>query len=87
MQKLFTVEIEDSSFSPSKLKITRRSNVTWVSKDSIPHSLVSDPGSKSGIGSGIMEEGDKYTAQFITAGTYAYHCKFHNEERGKIVVE
>ncbi len=87
VQKLFTIDIEDSSFNPSELKITPGSNVTWVNKDSIPHSLVSDSGSKSGIGSGIMEEGNKYTVQFITTGTYAYHCKFHNEERGKIVVE
>jgi amicyanin len=87
VQKVFTVEISNFEFSPAELKISVGSNVTWVNRDTTPHTATSDSGGKGGISSTILENGDRYTKQFMTVGTYPYHCNFHNSMKGKIVVE
>lgn len=87
VEKEFTIKINNFAFSPSELKISAGSNVTWVNEDSTPHTVNSDTGGRGGIGSGILDPGMSYTKQFLTAGTYPYHCNFHSSMKGKIVVE
>ncbi len=79
-----TVTIQNFSFNPSTLTISVGSSVTWTNKDSVDHTVTSDTGL---FQSGTLANGQSYTYQFTTAGTYNYSCSIHPNMHGKIVVQ
>ena len=68
------------SFRPASLTVTVGDTVEWKNTTEAPHTVTSDAG-------GPLDGGGNYTFTFDTAGTFAYHCNFHPNMQGTVVVE
>src|ERR1700691_2763445 len=78
------VSIDNFSFAPMEMTISKGTQVTWVNKDDVPHTVVSvDHKFKSQA----LDTDEKFSFTFQDAGTYAYFCSVHPMMTGKIVVK
>jgi len=79
------VGIADYKFTPSELKVSRGTTVTWINKEKrTSHSvLFLDPGATE---SDRLFPGESYSRTFDKAGSYSYRCGPHEEMQGKIEV-
>ena len=85
-EKLATneVSIDNFSFTPTELTISMGTQVTWVNKDDVPHTVVSvDHNFKSKA----LDTDEKFSFTFRDAGTYEYYCSVHPKMTGKIIVK
>ncbi len=70
-----TVNMQNVSFVPNTLTITKGTTITWQNKDSYSHTSTSDtPGLWD---TGDIPGGSSKTTTFNTAGTFHYHCTYH----------
>jgi hypothetical protein len=78
----------DFSFSPGTLTISVGDTVTWTNNSSsdTPHTSTSDTGAWD---SGTVNVGQSFSHTFASAGTFPYHCSFHQAQGmvGTIVVQ
>jgi plastocyanin len=78
------VDIDNFSFTQMEITIARGTQVTWVNKDDVPHTVVSvDHKFKSRA----LDTDEKFSFTFQDAGTYAYFCSVHPMMTGKVVVK
>ncbi|HEV2109612.1 MAG TPA: cupredoxin domain-containing protein [Thermomicrobiales bacterium] len=77
------VTIRDFAFNPPTLEIPAGTTVTWINEDQAPHTATGDQGE---FDSGRLDPGQSYSQTFDQPGTYAYHCDFHPEMTGTIIV-
>jgi plastocyanin len=82
-----TVDIDNFAYEPKTLTVTRGTEVTWVNRDDVPHTVTSDEG--EALDSGNLTEGKEFSERFLEDGTFEYHCEVHGKDRmsGTIVVE
>lgn len=76
-------------FDPSPLQIKNGSIVTWINKDSNPHSVVSgdpDNGPDNKIDSGIIDSGKNFSHTFNKLETINYFDSFNTKITGTIEV-
>jgi plastocyanin len=78
------VAIENFTYGPLAITVKKGTAVTWTNKDSAAHTVTADKG--QGPASGTLQQGDKYTFTYNTAGTFTYHCNFHGNMTGTVVV-
>src|SRR5215210_7309121 len=78
-----TVEIRNNAFNPPQLNVAPGTTVTFVNRDSVPHTATADNGL---FDSGQLAPGASYPVVLEGAGTVTYHCYLHPETRGSIVV-
>lgn len=78
-----TIHIKNSTFSPETLKVNVNATVFWVNDDNIVHTVTADD---LKFDSGDIPSSSAFKLMFDNAGTYTYHCKYH-QEKGTIVVE
>ena len=88
-----SIAIKDMAFDPQVLSVEwvegyRGScfpcpQVTWTNNDDKPHTITSDTGD---FDSGPIGPGEQWTWTFIQAGTYDYHCTYHEEMTGTVEV-
>ena len=88
-----SIAIKDMAFDPQVLTVEwvegyRGScfpcpQVTWTNNDDKPHTITSDTGD---FDSGPIGPGEQWTWTFIQAGTYDYHCTYHEEMTGTVDV-
>jgi len=78
------VEIKDFAFAPAELDIAVGTTVTWTNDDTAPHTATQDGG---GFQSGKLDQSASYSFTFDTAGTFEYHCEYHPNMHGTIVVK
>src|SRR5215218_9802860 len=78
-----TVEILTNAFTPPQLNVAPGTTVTFVNRDSVPHTVTADNGL---FDSGELAPGASYPVVLEGAGTVTYHCYLHPEMRGSIVV-
>jgi len=72
------VEMKNTAYSPTKIKIKKGTTVTWTNKDSIEHDVAPDQPSAAFVGSnGLLSKGESYSFTFNTVGTFTYHCTPH----------
>ncbi len=76
------VIIEGFAFQPATLTVAKGGVVTWVNRDSTPHTVVGE-----GFESPRLNKGDSWSHTFDTPGTFDYHCGLHPSMTGQIVVE
>jgi plastocyanin len=70
-----TFVMQPMSFSPSSMTVAIGTTVTWKNSDGIAHTSTSDtPGLWD---TGNMAPGTSATTTFNTAGTFAFHCRYH----------
>jgi plastocyanin len=78
------VSIDNFSFAPMEMTIPAGSQVTWINKDDVPHTVVSvDHQFKSKA----LDTDEKFSFTFPNPGTYEYFCSVHPKMTGKIVVK
>lgn len=77
------VSIENMTFTPKTITVPAGATVHWNNNDSVAHTVTADDNS---FDSGSIEGKGSFTHTFDTAGTYKYHCTFHNSMTGTVVV-
>jgi plastocyanin len=78
------VNIDNFSFAPMEMTISAGSQVTWINKDDVPHTVVSvDHQFKSKA----LDTDEKFSFTFSNPGTYEYFCSVHPKMTGKIIVK
>jgi plastocyanin len=78
-----TVQVVDFAFDPGTLTVPAGATVTWTNAGSRPHTVTADDGS---FDSGRLDPGEQFSQVFEQPGTFTYHCGFHPEMQGSIVV-
>jgi plastocyanin len=79
-----SVSIANMSYSPSSLTVKKGTTVTWTNNDDVAHTVTADSG--NAFDSGNMDKGKNFSHTFDTAGTFAYHCTYHSNMHGKVIV-
>ena len=77
------VRIDNFSFGPQTLTVAVGTEVVWVNRDDIPHTIVSADGI---FKSKVRDTDEKFSYQFAKSGTYPYFCSLHPKMTGKIFV-
>jgi plastocyanin len=78
------VNIANFAFSPSTLTVSRGTTVTWTNHDAAAHSVKSN--GSGPLHSGSLSQGESYSFQFNSPGTYSYHCCFHPSMVATVIV-
>jgi len=79
-----TVLIQNFSFKPAHITIKRGTKVTWINKDTAPHTATAINGKS--FHSPVLRKGQSYSHTFKTAGKWGYYCKIHPDMRGSVTV-
>src|SRR5215207_2089275 len=79
----FEVQVIDFAFEPAAVTVPAGATVTWTNTGSRPHTVTADDGS---FDSGRLDPSEQFSQAFDQPGTFAYHCGFHPEMQGEIVV-
>jgi plastocyanin len=77
------VEIVEFTYQPDPVTIEAGGKVTWINRDSAPHTATADDGS---FDTGTLEEGKLGSESFKDAGSYPYFCEIHPDMRGTVEV-
>jgi plastocyanin len=77
------VSIDNFSFTPGALTITRGTTVEWMNRDDIPHNIY-HTGEK--FHSPVLDTDQKWAYTFSEPGAYDYYCKIHPKMTGRIIV-
>ncbi len=78
------VKIDNFTFTVPSITVPVGTEVTWVNRDDIPHTLMSDDGV---FRSKALDTDDKYSFKFAKVGTYHYFCSIHPKMTGEVVVK
>ena len=79
------IDIHNYCFGPTILHVRPGETVTWVNRDTFPHSVLGANGSWGSFDS-IRPRGRKLRYRFVEAGVYPYVCTFHVGMVGAVVV-
>ena len=79
------VSIDNFSFSPTPITIPEGTTLTWINRDDIPHTVVSDDMQQ--FKSKALDTDEKFSHTFSKAGTYSYFCSIHPKMVAKVIVE
>lgn len=78
------VTIDNFSFTPGELTVAPGTTVTWVNKDDVPHTIVSNDGK---FKSQALDTDEKFSFAFSDPGTYEYYCSVHPKMTAKVIVK
>lgn len=71
-------------YSPNPIRISVGSSVAWTNNHTLAHTATADSGAWD---SGTIAPGATSSAiTFNTPGTFAYHCNFHANMHGTVIV-
>jgi plastocyanin len=79
-----TVIVANYSFNPNSITVTVGTRVVWINQDMADHTVTSDT---PGIFDQDLPAGGTTSITFTIAGTYYYHCSFHPEMLGTVIVK
>jgi len=79
-----TVLIQNFSFKPAHITIKQGTKVTWINKDTAPHTATANNGRS--FHSPVLHKGQSYSHTFKTVGKWGYYCKLHPDMRGSVTV-
>ena len=78
-----TIDISGSSF-PTTITVKMGTTIVWKNKDAMAHTVTSDDGTR--FSSGNLASGASFSFQATTAGSFPYHCEYHANMHGTLVV-
>ncbi len=78
-----TVLIRLISYQPETLTVPAGTEVTWINRDVVRHTVTSDEGL---FDSGDIGSDGSFNHTFEEPGTYGYHCTRHSIMHGTIIV-
>lgn len=79
------VTIDNFTFAPATLEISAGTKVTWINKDDVPHTVVSDD--QETFKSKALDTDDEFSFTFSQPGTYKYFCSIHPKMTAQVVVK
>jgi len=79
------VSIVDFAFQSSLINVQLGDTVIWTNNGVAPHTVTSDGGSGP-LDSPTLNTGGTYYFNFTSEGTYNYHCTFHPQMKGTVIV-
>ncbi len=79
------IRIDNFSFGPASVTVPAGTEITWVNRDDIPHTVTSDD--KTTFKSHPLDTDEKFTFKFDKPGTYTYFCSIHPKMTAKVVVQ
>ncbi|DAC58667.1 MAG TPA: hypothetical protein D7I03_05285, partial [Candidatus Poseidoniales archaeon] len=78
------IDIADMEYQTLYLEISLKDTVVWTNNDDTKHSVTSND---SNFDSGtIYPNGDSWSWQFNSMGSFMYYCTFHTDMYAEIVV-
>jgi plastocyanin len=77
------VNIDNFTFKPKDLTVKAGSEIVFLNRDDIPHSVVEANGA---FHSKALDTDESFSYTFTKPGTYDYFCGLHPQMKGKIVV-
>ncbi len=77
------IDIIDFAFNPDTTTVAKGTTVTWTNKDSVTHTVTENG---NAFTSETLSQGQSYSYTFNEAGTFEYHCRFHTNMLGKVIV-
>lgn len=77
------VEIVDFAYDPDPVTIEEGGKVTWINRDSAPHTATADDDS---FDTGTLDEGKLKSESFKDPGTFTYFCEIHPAMQGTVEV-
>lgn len=80
------VVIDQHMFMPATLTIHPGDKVTWINKDTDPHTVTSDDHGKT-FNSNVLDAGQSWSFTFSKTGTFGYYCTVHPYMQGTVVVK
>jgi len=80
-----SVAIADMAYSPATITVKKGATVTWKNQDAVAHTVTADDSSLS-MDSGSVAQGGTFKFTFSQAGTFKYHCTFHSNMHGTVIV-
>ncbi|MCU7551531.1 cupredoxin domain-containing protein [Chitinophagaceae bacterium LB-8] len=78
-----SVSMGSSSFSPASITVKTGTTVTWTNNNDMLHTVTADDGS---FNSGDLAYTKTYSHTFSQAGTFHYHCAYHANMKGTVMV-
>jgi len=75
------ISFVDFALEPAVVTVEKGTTVIWTNKDTVPHTVTG-----SIFTSGTLDRGQSYSFTFMEDGTYEYHCSYHPQITGKIIV-
>lgn len=78
------VKIDNFAFTPGVITVNVGTQVTWINRDDIPHTVDSTEGR---FKSAAMDTDDKFQFRFTEAGEYPFFCRMHPKMTGKVIVQ
>ena len=78
-----SVDISGMAF-PTTTTVKIGTTIVWNNKDAMTHTVTSDDGSS--FNSGNLASGASFSYQAKTAGSFPYHCNYHANMHGTLVV-
>lgn len=79
------VFMNHSAFVLASTTVSVGTTITWTNKEKTTHTVTSDSGGI--LNSDDINKGQTFSYTFTTAGTYKYHCKYHYNMIGTIIVQ
>jgi plastocyanin len=79
-----TVDVQDLAFQPDAVDAAAGETVTWVSADTVPHTVTSTSGPADFDES--LPSGASASVTFDEPGTYEYACSIHPTMTGTVTI-
>jgi len=78
------VKIDNFAYTPGVITVKAGTQVTWINRDDIPHTVDSTQGK---FKSAAMDTDGTIQFRFTEPGEYPFYCRMHPKMTGKIVVQ
>lgn len=72
-------------YHPGEISVEVGGSVTWTNRSGVVHNVVFEAPSVQS--SGLIKDGETFSAEFANRGTYPYLCTLHPTMRGVVNVE
>lgn len=78
------IKIDNFSFTPASITVSRGTQVRWTNRDDIPHTVV---GEDKSFRSKALDTDQQFVYTFSKPGTYKYFCSLHPKMMATVVVQ
>lgn len=78
------IDMKDIKYVPARASAKVGQTVRWTNSDPVAHTVTATSGSD--VDSGTINPNDTYEAKFTRAGTVAYFCEIHPNQKGTVTV-
>lgn len=79
-----SITIDNFSFTPKEITVSKGTTVTWINHDDVPHTVVS---TDKKFKSRALDTDERFSFTFSDSGAYGYFCSVHPVMTGKVIVK